>query len=148
MATGRDMVAGALAIVLSLALCSTAEASDQPTFGLNLLLTSDHYDDEDYNEDHNGIGFTMHEPGDSPYSHTLMNYKNSEGSNSLSYTLTRSFGCASIVCFGGSIVVASGYSRGLGGTIAAAPFLSISIGPFRSLHLPGVVSAYGLEIPL
>lgn len=138
------------ALILALALFMTgpALAGDQPTFGLTLLLTSDHYTDGDYNEDHHGIGITMHEPGDSPYSHTMMLYENSNYNNSMSYGLHRKFGCASIVCFGGAIVAATGYEGGLGGTIAVAPFFTISIGPFRSMHLPGVVSGYGLEIPL
>lgn len=124
---------------------SSAQAVD---LDLTLLLESHHYTerggDRDWNEDHHGVGITIHE--NKKFFHTIMAYENSLGRDSVSYMVTRKIGCKGIVCFGGAFAVASGYN-GPGG-LAAAPFLVISFGPVKTLHLPGAVSAYGLSIPI
>ena len=138
-------------IFLLIAISSSAYADhDEYRTSINFLISSDHYykDTKDYNEDHNGIGvsFTNRE---SDVTHSFMTYTNSLYQESLAYTVSGPIGCNRYkMCVGVALVAATNYNDEYPFGLAVAPFLTLSWGVFHSMHFPGVVSGYGLSIPV
>ena len=148
----RFLMLTLIAVMYGCILSSRAEAASS---GLDLSLTfmlksRHHYEPSGgkrFNESHNGVGLTW--SMDQTYNHTVMHYRNSLNRNSWAYSVQRDVWCSDInICLGWSVSAATNYSERNPFGIALMPAITLNWGYFRSMHLPGVVSAYGLEVPL
>ena len=129
-----------IALLFGLLTWGYARAGD---ISLTLLLSSDHHNGGDYNEDHHGVGFTYH--GEKA-NHTIMSYENSEYNDSVLYMVSWKVGCASVFCMRTAVAGATGYDGGIEDEYAIAPFLIFNVGPAYAVTIPGVVTGYGLDL--
>lgn len=117
----------------------------EPRYAITTLLASEHWQDGEYNEQHYGFGVTK---STGRHSHTMLTYLNSNDNQSLAYSYSREMARFGHFYAGIGFTVATGYDNGLFDQIMAAPYVSVGFGPVYTLHVPGVVSAIGVQIPL